>query len=60
MVENLITVHYTPTHAISNDHQIDWVNIKILVQKNDYYKRKFLESFYITKRDSTMNIKSNE
>ena len=47
-------------HAISNDHKIDWVNIKILAQENDYYKRKFLGSFYINKCDSTLNISSNE
>ena len=32
--------------AISNEHKIDWVNIKILAQESDYYKRKFLESLY--------------
>ena len=48
------------THAISNDHKIDWVNIKILTQENYYYKRKFLKSFYTNKCHSTMNIKPNE
>ena len=46
-------------HVNLNDHKIDWVNIKILAQENDYYKRKFLESFNINKCDSTLNIKSN-
>ena len=48
------------THAISNDHKINWVNIKILAQENDYYKCIFLKSFYVNKGDLTMNIKSNE
>ena len=46
------------SHANSNDHKIDWVNIKILTQETKikliwvntkilgYYKCKLLESFY--------------
>ena len=47
-------------HAILIICKIDWVNIKILAQENDYYKRKFLQSFYINKCDLAINIKSNE
>ena len=47
------------THAISNDHKINWVNIKILAQENGYCKRKFMESLFINKCDSTMNIEHN-
>ena len=48
------------SHAVSNEHNILLVNIKILDQENNYYKRKFLESFYVNNCDSTMNTKSNE
>ena len=44
------------THPISNDHKINWVNANILELENDYHKRKFLESFYNNKCDSTINM----
>ena len=45
-------------HLYSQNHHIDWNNLKILAKKTDYTRRKFLESFFIYSNNYASNIKT--
>ena len=45
-------------HAISTNHTIDWNNSEILCMECDFYKRRFIESFYINNLKHVMNDKT--
>ena len=42
-------------HAIQSEHDIDWENSEILDLENDYARRKFIESYFITPQNNCLN-----
>ena len=46
-------------HAVELGHSIDWDNCEILEIETDYYKRKFIESFYTNSLSNALNDKKS-
>ena len=44
-------------HVINSEHCINWNGYSILHYESDFFKRRFLESYYIHRNNSTMNDK---
>ena len=46
-------------HVVNFQHNIDFDNSSILVFKSDFFKRRFLQSFFINNKITTVNDKEN-
>ena len=46
-------------HILTEKHEADWKQSKILCYECDFYKRRFIESFYINSLDNVMNDKNS-
>ena len=44
-------------HIVKFDHKINWLGSSILTFEPDFYKRRFLESYFIQKTNSSINDK---
>ena len=42
-------------HCVTEDHQIDWSNARVLAQESDWNKRLFLEAFFSQKMTPVLN-----
>jgi len=42
-----------------NEHRVNWEDSKILCFENDYFKHRFLETFFIQTTNNTENDKEN-
>ena len=48
-----------PKHAVELGHSIDWKSYENLQIETDYYKRKFIELFYINSLFNVLNEKKS-
>ena len=46
-------------HVYSENHYMDWNNLKILTKETDYIRRRFLESFFIHSNNDAFNDKTD-
>ena len=46
-------------HVVNFQHNIDFDNSSILAFESDFFKRRFLESFFINNKITTVNDKEN-